>query len=55
MVKHVDIYIVPYSIYKNIARRSINRRVRRKVAALRSVTLYYRRQTSTTSDFLRVV
>ena len=55
MVKHINIYIIPYNIYKNIARRSINRKVRRKVATLRSVTLYYRRQTSTTSDFLRVV
>ena len=43
MVKYVDIYIVPYSICKNIAKRSINRRVRRKVVALRSVTLYYKR------------
>ena len=55
MAKHIDIYVVPYNICKNIARRSINGRVRRKVATLRSVTLYYRRQTSTTSDFLRVV
>ena len=55
MAKHVDIYVIPYSIYKNIARRSINGRVRRKVAALRSITLYYKRQTSTTSDFSRAV
>jgi len=57
MVKHVDIYVLPSSICKNIARKSINRRVRTKGVALRSITIkkYYKGQTSTTSDFLRVV
>ena len=57
MAKHVNIYILPSSICKNIARKSINRRVRTKGVALRSITIkkYYKGQTSTTSDFLRVV
>ena len=57
MVKHIDIYILPSSICKNIARKSVNRRVRIKEVALRSVAIkkYYRGWTSTTSNSLRVV
>jgi hypothetical protein len=57
MAKYVDIYVLLSSICKNIARKSINRRVRTKGVALRSMVIkkYHKGRTSTTSDFSRAV